>query len=93
MDFYGRYKIARQQKGATNLPVTITAFGYASIKLAPPGDATTLNDRTAYVTQLLIARKFSPSLSLQLMPTFVHKNAVDKNDFIRITADIRNAID
>ena len=86
MDFYSRYKIVRQRVDA--VPVTITAFGYASFKLASPGDATSLNDRTAYVTQLLIARKFSPKLSLQLMPTFVHKNAVDKtiesNDQIAI---------
>lgn len=76
MDYYVRYKLLRQQ--TSGMPVTITGFGYASVKLAPSGDATTLNDRTAYVTQLLIARKFSPQLSLQLMPTFVHKNAVDK---------------
>lgn len=86
MDFYSRYKIVRQRVDAT--PVTITAFGYTSFKLASPGDATSLNDRTAYVAQLLIARKFSPNLSLQLMPTFVHKNAVDKtiesNDQIAI---------
>lgn len=86
MDFYSRYKIIRQRADA--VPLTITAFGYASFKLASPGDATSLNDRTAYVTQLLIARKFSPKLSLQLMPTYVHKNAVDKtiesNDQIAI---------
>jgi hypothetical protein len=83
MDFYSRYKIIKQRADA--VPVTITAFGYASFKLASPGS---LNDRTAYVTQLLIARKFSPKLSLQLMPTYVHKNAVDKtiesNDQIAI---------
>jgi Membrane bound beta barrel domain (DUF5777) len=78
MDFYARYKILRQHSGATNMPVTVTGFGYASFKLAAPGDATSLNDRTAYVAQLLIARKFSPKLSLQVMPTYVHKNAVDK---------------
>ncbi|MCX8489945.1 MAG: DUF5777 family beta-barrel protein [Cyclobacteriaceae bacterium] len=78
MDFYARYKILRQHTGATNMPVTVTGFGYTSVKLAAPGDATSLNDRTAYVAQLLIARKFSPKLSLQIMPTFVHKNAVDK---------------
>ncbi len=76
MDYYVRYKLLRQQ--TNGMPVTVTGFGYASIRLAAPGDATSINDRTAYVTQLLIARKFSPQLSLQLMPTFVHKNAVDK---------------
>lgn len=70
------------------MPVTVTAFGYTSFKLASPYDAASINDRTAYVGQLLIARKFSPNFSLQLMPTFVHKNAVDKtiesNDQIAI---------
>jgi hypothetical protein len=78
MDFYARYKILRQQSGSTNIPVTVTGFGYTSFKLAAPGDDLSLSDRTAYIAQLLIARKVSPSLSLQLMPTFVHKNAVDK---------------
>jgi hypothetical protein len=32
----------------------------------------------AYTGQLLIARKFSPKFSIQLMPTIVHKNTVDK---------------
>jgi len=30
------------------------------------------------VTQALIARKFHSRLSLQLMPTYVHKNSVDR---------------
>ena len=59
------------------MPVTVAGFGYVAMRAAGPGDASSLNDRTAYVTQLLIARKFD-RLSLQMMPTFVHKNAVDK---------------
>ncbi len=77
MDFYARYKVLRQTLSG-NMPVTVTAFGYVATRAAPPGDGSSLNDRTAYVTQLLIARKFD-RLSLQVMPSFVHKNAVDKN--------------
>ena len=33
----------------------------------------------SYTAQLLIARKFNSILSLQLMPSFVHKNTVDKS--------------
>ncbi len=40
--------------------------------------------RLAYTHQLLISRKFSEHLSVQLMPTFVHRNMVptrtDTND-------------
>ena len=77
MDFYARYKILQQAVGG-GMPVTVTGFGYVAMRAAPPGDASPLNDRTSYVAQLLIARKFD-RLSLQMMPTFVHKNAVDKN--------------
>ena len=34
-------------------------------------------DRLSYTGQLIVARKFNSNLSLQLVPTFVHKNAVD----------------
>jgi len=82
IDGYLRYKMLRQSTGAKNMPVTITAFGNAAIKTSPKKeDATfdiTLEDRMSYTGQLLIARKFSSLLTLQLMPTFVHKNTVDK---------------
>ena len=82
MDGYLRYKLLRQSSGATNFPVTITAFGSGAIRTSPrTQDATypiQFVDRLAYTAQLLISRKFSPSLSLQLMPTLVHKNTVDK---------------
>lgn len=34
------------------------------------------SDRLAYVSQLLISRKFNKSLSLELMPTLLHENLV-----------------
>lgn len=33
----------------------------------------------SYTTQFLIARKFTPALSLQVMPTLVHRNTVDQS--------------
>ncbi len=83
MDGYLRYKIARQSTGEKNMPVTITAFGIAAAKLSPrtedAGYPIGLADRMSYTGQLLIARKFNSMLSLQLMPTLVHKNTVDKS--------------
>ncbi|HWA34051.1 MAG TPA: DUF5777 family beta-barrel protein [Cyclobacteriaceae bacterium] len=83
MDGYLRYKVARQSSGEKNMPVTITAFGIAAVKLSPKtedaGYAIELADRMSYTGQLLIARKFNSLLSLQLMPTLVHKNTVDKS--------------
>jgi hypothetical protein len=82
VDGYLKFKLLRQQKGAHAVPVTITALAGTAYKSSPrkedlPAGFTGV-DRLAYVGQLLIARKFTPRLSLQLMPTIVHKNAVDR---------------
>lgn len=91
MDGYLKYKLIRQGTGKGASPVTVTALGGIAYKTSPdrkknPGIAPI--DRLAYVGQLLIARKFSPALSLQVMPTLVHKNALDqsleKNDVLAI---------
>lgn len=81
MDGYLRYKLVGQKQGG--MPVTITAFTNAAVRVSPrKEDATydiTLEDRLSYTTQLLIARKFTSALSLQLMPTLVHRNTVDQS--------------
>ncbi len=83
IDGFLRYKVLRQSTGVVNVPVTVTAYGNAACKTSPAkADATypiTLTDRMAYTGQLLIARKFSSQFSMQLMPTVVHKNTVDKS--------------
>ena len=90
VDAFLRYRFLKQSSGARNMPVTITAFTNAAVKNSPqeldPGMV--YSDRLSYTAQLLIARKFSPKLSLQLMPTIIHRNAVDKtienNDLIAL---------
>lgn len=83
VDGYAKYKVMRQSKGDKNYPMTITALGGTAYKTSPkksnaPEGFETI-DRLAYVGQLFIARKFTPSLSFQLMPTIVHRNAVHKS--------------
>lgn len=80
-DGYGKYQLFQQAKGKGASPVTLTVLGGMAYKTSPQEkDDPTLEpiDRIAYVGQLLIARKFSHALSFQLMPSLVHKNAVDK---------------
>jgi Membrane bound beta barrel domain (DUF5777) len=80
-DGYLRYKVVRQSEGARNFPVTITAIGTANVKTTPRASenpAIEFQDRLAYVAQVLIARKFSPNFSAQIMPVFVHRNVVNK---------------
>jgi hypothetical protein len=82
MDGYLKYKLIRQSKGEKNFPVTITVLGGTAYSISPKKDAEPVGfqtiDRLAYTAQVLIARKFTPSFSLQIMPTFIHKNAVVK---------------
>jgi hypothetical protein len=76
-DYYVKYKILTQ---SNTMPVTITGIGAmaynASYNMVYPELAT--QDKLAYVGQLLIARRFSDRLSLQISPSFVQRNTVDK---------------
>lgn len=86
LDGFVKYKLIQQTTGAHATPVSVTLF--ASDALATlrftDGIDRTMNDRMAYTYQALIARKFSPDLSLQLMPTIIHRNLVlnegERND-------------
>jgi hypothetical protein len=85
-DGFLKYKAIQQTTGAHPVPVSVTLFTSAAIVTQKYTDGVdrTLGRRTAYTYQALIARKFSPDLSLQLMPTLIHRNLVlnegEKND-------------
>lgn len=80
-DTYVKYKALRQSTGSGSFPFTLTLLGNMTYKNSKEGDDKNLesNDRIAYVAQALFARKFSPALSLQLAPLFLHRNTVDQN--------------
>ena len=82
LDGYIKTRIARQTTGLRTFPLTITGLAGVVYKASPRKadlpDGFTSVDRLSYLAQLLIARKVSSHLSLQLMPTVIHKNAVDK---------------
>ncbi|HTJ50294.1 MAG TPA: DUF5777 family beta-barrel protein [Cyclobacteriaceae bacterium] len=78
-DGYLKYKIARQSKGLRNFPFTITAVGSGTIKTSPKASDNpdvAFTDRLAYVGEILIARKISSGISVQVTPVFVHRNSV-----------------
>ena len=75
-----KLKVLRQQKGFRNIPVTLTVYtaGFMkTLKWEDPDRDNLFSSRMAYSTQLLIARKFSSDLSIQLSPSFVHFNLVE----------------
>lgn len=95
-DGYVKAKIFRQRTGAENFPLTVDYFGSIalnSLKWANPDRKNFFSSRLSYTHQLLIARKFSNAVSLQLSPTLVHKNlvasAADANDLYLLGASGR----
>ena len=82
-----KYKLLQQSTGKRFMPVSMTYYGSTEIFSRPYANADRTNyfsSRLTYVNQLLIARKFNENLSLQIMPTYIHKNLTptvfDMND-------------
>lgn len=94
-DGFLKYKILSQ---TTNGSMPITLTGLISINITSEKDATAaltginkyenFSSRISYMYQLMIARKFTKKLSVQLSPTFIHYNQVinttDKNDMLSL---------
>jgi hypothetical protein len=70
-----KYRFLRQQTGLKNVPVTLTWYSMAHVNAARNPSEFDWN-KWSYLHQLLIARKFSDKLSLQLIPTVIHFNTV-----------------
>lgn len=82
-----KYKILTQTtKGKNSKPLSLTYYtniGCVSLSWADQGVANRTNlftSRLSFTHQLLIARKFGPKMSLQLMPTLFHQNLVKAVD-------------
>lgn len=71
-DFFGKLKVLKQSEGARNIPVSVTLFGGTGV--ATVNKELEFQDKLYYSAQVLIARKFGERLSLQLSPTFLHRN-------------------
>lgn len=94
-DGYLKYKLIRQSDGSDQVPVSVSILGSISNYTLDFPDKPFLNSkyRTAYLSQLLIARKFNRTISVQLVPTYIHYNLVattqDKNNVFAITGGTR----
>ncbi|MCB2407207.1 DUF5777 family beta-barrel protein [Hymenobacter lucidus] len=96
-DGFVKYKALRQSSGTHAMPVSVTLLASSaltSLKFREPERTT--STRLAYTYQALIARKFSSNLSVQFMPTLVHRNFVettrDQNDVYALGAAVRQKI-
>lgn len=94
-DGFIKYKILSQ---TTNNSMPITMAGLISVNITGEKDLNVaisginkyeyFSSRISYMYQLMIARKFSKKLSIQISPTLIHYNLVmnttDKNDMFSI---------
>ena len=92
-DGWVKAKFLRQSTGLRKMPVSIDYYGniaVSALKWSEPDRTNFFSSRLSFANQLLIARKFSPGVSIQLVPTHVHYNLVetkeDDNDVFSLGA-------
>lgn len=74
-DGYAKYAIIKQTPG--KYPVSVTYFGDISVDTRTKDNFVHGSDRLMYFNQLIIARKVSDRLSVQVSPNHTHVNFVD----------------
>jgi len=85
-DGYAKVSLLRQSSGAKNVPVHLSFLTSTEVISLNTNQAMKdyFYSRMSFVQQILVARKINESLSLQLTPTYIHRNLVptelDKND-------------
>jgi len=81
-DGFIKYQLLRQQTGTKKSPVAVSL--YADVSFITDTTNAILDsffvNRFSYAYQILIARKFNDYLSVQLMPTLIHRNLVATKD-------------
>ncbi len=94
-DGFSKFSLFRQSKGERNMPVSLSLLTCVSYNTLKWDQESSFNKwhRMSYVTQLLVARKFNEWLSLEINPTYVHRNLVDTgndpNDLFALGAGMR----
>lgn len=96
-DGYAKVRILRQVKGGN--PISLTYLTNAAIRSEKYGPqdsvaASKFSNRIAYTHQLILGSKISDRLSVQLMPTLVHRNFIlekenETNDVFAIGGALR----
>jgi len=86
-DGFTKFTLLRQSSGARVMPVSVSVLSSVALKSVKWPDQTRTNyfsSRLSYVGQVLIARKISQGFSVQIIPSYVHRNLVatelDPND-------------
>jgi opacity protein-like surface antigen len=82
LDGFLKYRLLRQSTGLHPMPFSATLLASSAVTTQSPAASLhyTFTMRSAYTYQVLLARKFSPEFSFQLMPTLIHRNLVTREN-------------
>lgn len=73
---FAKFRILRQQTGLRNIPVSVSWYSMAHVNASKDPAVDNGWNKWAFAHQMLIARKMSDRISLQLIPTVIHFNVV-----------------
>ncbi len=92
IDGYFKWKIIKQTSGSHSFPFTVSIYGSSALKTvnSNPDRKNFLVNNLFYTGQVLIASKLTEGFSLQISPTYLHRNLTlnrtEKNDVLAIGA-------
>ena len=81
-DFYNKLKFLKQSRGTKEMPISavlVSTIFYRSQDIETSAQLESKH-RYIYTNQLLLARKFNKNFSLQVMPTYYHRNLIERNE-------------
>lgn len=80
LDGFVKWRAVQQATGVRPVPISVVLVGGSTIVTAPwstPNPKFKFGHRFNYFTQVLAGRKFSEALTIQVMPTFLHRNLAE----------------
>jgi hypothetical protein len=86
-DFNWKAALLRQTR-SNSMPVSVSYYGNFVIDARPESTFNLEQDRYSFFNQIIIAKRFSPKVSMQIAPSVSHFNAVEpgmENDMFAIS--------
>lgn len=82
LDGFVKYRPIQQQTGIKVIPVSVVAVVGSTLQTADFTNEifNSFENRMGYYSQIIVGRKFSEKISLQIAPTYVHRNLVETRD-------------
>ncbi|CAN5464105.1 DUF5777 family beta-barrel protein [soil metagenome] len=84
LDGFLKYRLIWQSTGEKSIPFSVLLVSGMTMNMLKQSDVSEIpyyySNRLGYYYQVIIGRKFSEKFSLQMTPTFVHRNYVQLNN-------------